>query len=101
MAYTPGCSGRGSAVGPPAVSGRGQVTVVLDTGPLGLLVQRSGLAPADECRAWLRSLLSSGHDACVPEICDYELRRELLRLGLNQAIDRLAQIEATLEYLPI
>ena len=37
----------------------------------------------------------------VPEIADYELRRELLRAGLTKSVGRLNQLKTSLGYLPI
>jgi predicted nucleic acid-binding protein len=79
------------------------LTIVLDSGPLGLLVQRPGIAQADACRAWLDRHLSGGAQAVVPEIVDYELRRELIRLGLTAAVARLDQflLAPNVRYQPI
>jgi predicted nucleic acid-binding protein len=63
--------------------------IFLDSGPLGLLTQRIGAWQADACRAWLDSMLSAGVDVFIPEIVDYELRRELLRAGKTASIARL------------
>src|SRR4051812_38089821 len=66
--------------------------IVLDSGPLGLLTQRPGVAPADACRAWLAAHSSRGVGIVVPEIVDYELRRELLRAGKRRppSLDSIA-----------
>lgn len=37
----------------------------------------------------------------VPEICDYELRRELLRAGKERSVAVLDRYKATLGYLPL
>ena len=77
--------------------------LVLDTGPLGLLFQRRRLKVADDCREWLRGHLVSGVRVIVPEIADYELRRELLRLGhvgAIAALDAFNQAEPD-RYLPL
>jgi predicted nucleic acid-binding protein len=37
----------------------------------------------------------------VPEIADYQLRRELIRAGLTRSIDRLNRLESLLGYKPI
>ena len=62
---------------------------MLDSGPLGLLVQRSGVAQADVCREWILQRLRTGARIMVPEIVVYELRRELLRLQHAMALSRL------------
>lgn len=74
------------------------MTVVLDTGPLGLVTQRRGVAEADACVAWLDTLLARGVHVVVPEIADYELRRELLRAGKDASIGRLDRLVNVLHY---
>ena len=54
--------------------------LVLDSSPLGLLFQKPKIKAADDCREWLKQHLSEGVLVLVPEIVQYELRRELLRL---------------------
>lgn len=75
--------------------------VILDSGPVGLLTQRRGVLQAEECRAWLRRLTLQGIRVVLPEIIDYEIRRELIRLRKTAAITRLDTLTADLEYLPI
>lgn len=60
--------------------------IVLDSTPLGLIVNRAGHRKADECQQWLTAHLAAGRRIIVPEIIDYELRRELLRLGKTSSI---------------
>jgi len=73
-------------------------TVVLDTGPLSLVTHPKASGGGGQ---WLRSLLLGGTQVVVPEICDYELRRELLRAQKTSSVARLDQLEEDLEYLPI
>jgi predicted nucleic acid-binding protein len=68
--------------------------IILDSGPLGLLFQRSDVKLAEDCRAWLRGHLARGVRVFVPEIVDYELRRELLRLNLAKAVADLDTFNA-------
>lgn len=72
--------------------------VLLDTGPLGMLAHPR---PTPEIVAWLRDLLQANVRVCLPEIADYELRRELLRGGKAKSIERLNALKAGLDYLPI
>jgi predicted nucleic acid-binding protein len=65
--------------------------IVLDSTPLGLIVNRPGFAPADECRAWLKKHLESGVRVHVPSIIVYELRRELLRIASAASLRLLDQ----------
>src|SRR4051812_46319105 len=79
------------------------LTIVLDAGPLGLLVQRPGVAQADACRAWLDRHLAAGAQAVVAEGVGYVLRGELVRRGLTAALARLDQflVAPGVRYLPI
>ena len=63
--------------------------IVLDSTPLGLLTHRRGIRAADEAQEWLERHIRVGVRFYVPEIVDYELRRELLRLGKRTALARL------------
>ncbi len=69
--------------------------IMLDTGPLGMLCHPR---PNRSFATWLRALLRSGAEVFVPEIADYELRRELIRANLTFSIDRLNRLEAQLAY---
>jgi predicted nucleic acid-binding protein len=54
-----------------------------------------------ECQGWLNSLESRGYEVVLPEIADYEVRRELLRAGKVAGIRKLDLLKAQLIYLPI
>jgi predicted nucleic acid-binding protein len=73
-------------------------TILLDSGPLGMLTHRGGLPEIDACKAWLERLVAAGDRVIVPEICDYEVRRELLRMGATTSVDRLDGLAQRLEY---
>lgn len=75
--------------------------VLLDTGVLGLITNPRGGPRATECAHWFRERVSGGIEMAIPEIVDYELRRELLRAGLSAAIERLDALKIMLRYLPI
>ncbi|NDJ25120.1 nuclease [Nostoc sp. B(2019)] len=53
------------------------------------------------CTKWLQILVSSGSRVIIPEIADYEVRRELLRANKLKGITRLNDLTQLLEYLPI
>jgi len=72
--------------------------IVLDTGPLGKICHPK---QNQEITQWLTTLLANNVAVYIPEICDYELRRELIRAGFELSIQRLNQLEQTLTYLPI
>ena len=77
--------------------------IVLDSAPLGLLFQKTGIPEADQCRAWLAGHLQGGVRVVVPEVVNYELRRELLRLGHASAVAALDAFNraAPDRYIPI
>ena len=77
------------------------MVILLDSGPLGLVTNPRPSQDAVECNRWLESLLVGGRDVIVPEIVDYEIRRELLRAEKTLGLERLNQFVAFLEYLPI
>jgi len=75
--------------------------VVLDSGPLGLLCYPRLRPDVIACRRWAHDLLAAGHRVFIAEIADYEVRRELLRLGRARSIQELDNLATWLEYLPL
>jgi len=63
--------------------------IVLDSTPLGLLFTKATHREGDQCRQWLKRHLAAGIRFIVPEIVDYELRRELLRIGNPRPLAQL------------
>jgi len=55
----------------------------------------------ERCTRWLEGLLARGVRVLIPEIADYELRRELLRADKVAGLQRLDALVAALEYLPL
>ena len=53
--------------------------VLLDSGPLGLISHPNAEKVNAEAVEWVGALLSAGVSILIPEIADYEVRRELLR----------------------
>ena len=75
--------------------------VLLDAGPLGMISNPKASAANKECYEWMEALVVSSAPVFVPEIADYEVRRELLRAGKTQGIARLDLIKNTIGYLPL
>lgn len=61
--------------------------------------QKRGLS--NDCKQWMSQLISNGHRIVVPEIADYEIRRELIRAKLTNSITRLDALNDLLEYVPL
>ena len=76
-------------------------TVLLDSGVLGLATNPKPTVEALRCARWLDAILAAGAVVVVPEIADYEVRRELLRAGRTNGIRRLDALKSHLFYLPI
>jgi predicted nucleic acid-binding protein len=75
--------------------------VLLDSAPLGLLTAPPRRPQALACWQWLAGLIAAGVRIVVPEITDYELRRELLRTAHAASIRRLDALAQATEYLPL
>jgi hypothetical protein len=68
--------------------------VVLDSGPLGIVTNPKATPTNEACRSWLRGLLSGGARVVLPEIADYEVRRELLRENKVHGVARLDALKS-------
>lgn len=77
--------------------------VILDSGPIGLLTYSRASGTSIECNRWLRDLSDSGATIVLPEIVDYEIRRELLRLQQLKGLLRLETLRTIpgVQYEPI
>ncbi len=75
--------------------------VILDSGPVGLLAKRGGTPAVDVCNLWLDGLLDQETRVILPEIVDFEVRRELIRLRAVSSIARLDTLITVVEYLPL
>ena len=75
--------------------------VFLDTSPLGMATNPKSRPENEECRLWLSRLVANSTRVVIPEIADYEVRRELLRAGKLPGIGRLDRFKTDFEYLPI
>jgi len=76
--------------------------IALDTSPLSLLCHPNTRMPdVREARQWLRSQTAAGAIIYLPEIANYELRRELLRAGKTSSLRRLDALAAELDYVPL
>jgi predicted nucleic acid-binding protein len=75
--------------------------VLLDSRPLGRLSYPRATPANDAITRWLDDLLAHGIQVLVPEVADYEVRRELMRTNSTQAIARLDALATTAGYLPL
>ena len=75
--------------------------LLLDSGPLGLLSNPGARGPARDAHEWARTRLAAGDRLVVPEIADYEVRRELIRAGKEPGLARLDELCDGLGYLAL
>lgn len=76
-------------------------TILLDSGPLGLITNPGALPATGACGRWLVEALERGAAVLVPEIADYEVRRELIRARRVAGISRLDTFIEHVEFMPI
>ena len=81
-------------------SSREQI-VVLDAGPLGIITNPKATSENELSRALVRRWQARGAVVVVPEVADYEVRRELLRLGKSAGLGRLNTLRQTVTFWPI
>ena len=64
--------------------------VVLDSGVLGLVTKPNKKSAEDRAAAgWAIGLLAAGNRIAVPAVADYEVRRELVRVGSARGLEAL------------
>jgi predicted nucleic acid-binding protein len=71
--------------------------LLLDTGVVGQICHpRKHI----EARHWFAETVSN-HEVLISEVADYELRRELIRIGATRTITRLDELARELRYVPV
>jgi predicted nucleic acid-binding protein len=76
-------------------------SIFLDSGVIGLITNPNLSEKGINCAKWLLSHISKGNQIIIPEIVDYEVRRELLRANKVKGLAKLDELVDSLEYLPI
>ena len=76
-------------------------TILLDSGPLGLITNPRASKEAAACGQWLVNAVGGGATVMVPAIADYEVRRELIRARRSAGIGRLDALIERVDFLPI
>ncbi len=77
------------------------VVILLDAGPLGLVTNPRASSETRDCNLWLEELILRGIQVKIPEIADYEVRRELLRADKFEGIKRLNDLQRYIDYAPL
>ena len=68
--------------------------IVLDTGPLGLLTNPKKTPEPRAITRWALDMMAAGRRLIVPAIADYEVRRELERVGHRKGLVQLDAFNA-------
>ncbi len=63
--------------------------ILLDSGPLGLIVRAPSKPQVVRCITWLNTISATGATVVIPEIAHYEVRRELFRIRAVGSLRRL------------
>src|ERR1700676_4070706 len=77
------------------------MVILLDAGPLCLITNPRASQEARECNQCLESLALKEIEVKIPEIADFEVRRELLRADKFKGIERLNDLQKYLDYVPL
>lgn len=75
--------------------------ILLDSGPLGVVTNPNAAPETLACNQWVRAQIKRGAQVLVPEICDYEVRRELLRARKIRSLIQLEKVKRDFGYLPL
>jgi len=75
-------------------------SVILDSGPLGRLCH-ADYSRNREIRNWLAGMLDRGASIFLPEIADFEVRRNLILESLNGSLANLDALADIVAYVPI
>jgi predicted nucleic acid-binding protein len=78
-----------------------KLIIILDTGTLGLITNPSRNPVCLECQKWFKSILSTRAKITTSEVCDYELRRELIRSKKQEGLKRLNQFRENFGCIPV
>ena len=75
--------------------------ILLDAGPLGMAANARSTPTTVRATHWLRLLLANDASVGIPEVADYEVRRELLRARRETSVAVLDDLGEGLLYFPI
>lgn len=75
--------------------------ILLDSGPLGVAANTRATEATLAFNRWLYAKTASDVVICVPEVADYEVRRELIRARRPKSLAKLDTLGQQFLYLPI
>jgi hypothetical protein len=65
------------------------MSIMLDSGPLGRICNPAPTPETERASIWIAGQIDAGGRLLIPEIADYEVRRELIRSGRRRSLMRL------------
>ena len=75
--------------------------VLLDSGVLHTLVSTSKVKEVTDCQDWFYYLLSRSARVVTSSLCNYEVKRELIRRKKVKEINNLNQLKALIDLIPV
>jgi predicted nucleic acid-binding protein len=75
--------------------------VLLDAGVIGLHCSSPRLAEVAACLAWMARMIAARTVVAIPDVTDYEVRRELTRLGAKAKLTRLDSLRTGLRSIEV
>ncbi len=77
-------------------------TIILDSGPVGMIVNPNAKSEVTlACQSWFNQMANNGYSIVLPEIIDYEVRRELILTNKSRSLQQLNILKRELYYLPL
>jgi predicted nucleic acid-binding protein len=73
-------------------------SIILDAGPLGMIAHPR---PNPEIAEWYKLIVGSRVEIYLSEVADYEVRRNLLLVGLERSVKRLDELKQEQTYLKL
>lgn len=75
--------------------------VLLDSTPLGLITHPANDKEPLECKSWVKRLVSGDILVVIPQIIDYEIRRELIRAKKLKSLQQLDLVRQIFPLVPL
>jgi len=77
------------------------VIIILDSGIVYTICNSSNVQGVTDCQEWFYRLMARSAQFAMSEICDYEVRRELIRRNQTASIKELDELRPKVTILPI
>jgi hypothetical protein len=75
--------------------------ILLDSTPVGLITNPKKNEQAEKCQLWFDQHIYEDDTFILPEIVDYEMRRELLRANKLAGLEKLDRLKSLISYFPM